>query len=74
MVYPHSDYQSARTTDEALALLRWHWGTAYDIRYAWGMFTASRRDNGATVRRPDAEELDAEILADYHAKPVPRDL
>ncbi len=52
--------------------LAWHWSGAYSIGWELGMFRATRRDNGATVRCSSAEELHRAIQADYRAQPVPR--
>ena len=57
-----------------LACLRWHWGEAYEITRAFGMFRAVRRDDGSAVSASTANWLAAEILADYSARPVPRDV
>jgi hypothetical protein len=57
-----------------LAELQYHWGTAYRITFEAGQFCARRRDTGAAVRCGTAAGLHAEILTDYRARPVPRDL
>jgi hypothetical protein len=62
----------AKMREADLADLRWHWDSAYVISYEAGMFVAVRRDNGACVRRGEAEALHLEIAADYRAMPVPR--
>jgi hypothetical protein len=56
-----------------LAGLQYHWGTAYRITFEAGQFCAWRRDTGAAVRHGTAAGLHAEILTDYHARPVPRE-
>jgi hypothetical protein len=58
--------------DDDLAVLRWHWGEAYEITMRGGIYRAARRDDGAVVTAPTAERLRAEIRADYLARPVPR--
>ncbi len=59
----------------ALEELRFHWGEAYDIAIAGGMWTARRRDGrGGTLASPLPEGLLVLIRADYAAMPVPRDL
>ncbi len=62
------------TREDDLAHLRWHWGEAYEITSRNGMFRVTRRDDGSAVTAPTAEHLAAEVQADYHARPVPRDL
>ena len=55
--------------------LRFHWGSAYDIAMADGMWTARRKDSrGGTLTDPLPEGLRLRIQADYAAMPVPRDL
>jgi len=54
--------------------LQHHRGTAYRITFEAGQFCARRRDTGAAVRCGTAAGLHAEILTDYYARPVPRDL
>jgi len=63
--------ETARRGQE-LAELSFHWGSAYRITFEAGAFVAERRDTGARVRCGTAADLHAEILADYHAMPVPR--
>jgi len=59
----------------ALEDLEFHWGSAYGIAFADGMWTARRRDGkGAPLTDPLPEGLRLRILADYAAMPVPRDL
>ena len=59
----------------ALDELRFHWGSAYDIGRAGGMWTALRKDGrGGTLADPLPEGLRLRIQADYVAMPVPRDL
>ncbi len=63
--------------DEAGALdeLRFHWGSAYDIDAAGGVYTARRMDGkGAPLTDPLPEGLRLRIQADYAAMPVPRNL
>jgi hypothetical protein len=60
---------------EAVEELRFHWGSAYDIDGAGGMYTARRRDgNGVPLADAVPEGLRLRIQADYVALPVPRDL
>ena len=55
--------------------LRFHWGGAYDIAVARGVFIATRRDGrGGRLADPSPEGLLRQIRADYAAMPVPRDL
>ncbi len=55
--------------------LRFHWGSAYEIAFTGGMWTARRRDGrGAPLADPLPEGLRLRIQADYTAAPVPRDL
>ena len=58
-----------------LAELRFHWGSAYDIDAAGGVFTARRKDGrGGRLADPSPGGLLRQIRADYAAMPVPRDL
>ncbi len=60
---------------DALAELKFHWGSAYHLAVGGGMYTAQRRDGkGTTLADPLPEGLRQLILADYAAMPVPRDL
>ena len=56
-----------------LANLRWHWGSAYDIRnplpHVW---VAERRDNRAALRADSPLARRDAIVADYTVRPVPR--
>jgi hypothetical protein len=58
-----------------LDALRWHWGDAYLISFfepdAW---VAQRKDNRETLRADTPADLRDLILADYTARPVPRQL
>ena len=65
------EYSERRRGGE-IADLAEHWGEAYEITWMAGWFTARRRDTGAAAHRATAEELRAEIIRDYSAKPVPR--
>ena len=68
--------EASRAEDDTGALdeLRFHWGSAYDIGAAGGMYTARRRDGkGAPLTDPLPEGLRLRIQADYEAMPVPRD-
>jgi hypothetical protein len=60
---------------EALEELRHHWGSAYDIGFEDGPWTAQRRDGkGEPLTDPSPAGLREKIAADYLAAPVPRDL
>jgi hypothetical protein len=52
--------------------LRWHWGGAYMISHAGGVWAAQRRDDRQTIVRDSPEALHEAIIADYTARPVPR--
>jgi hypothetical protein len=55
--------------------LRFHWGSAYDIGAADGVYTARRRDGkGDFLADALPEGLRLRIVADYERMPVPRDL
>jgi len=55
--------------------LRFHWGDAYDIGAASGVYTATRRDGkGEPLSDPVPEGLRLRIVADYGRQPVPRNL
>jgi hypothetical protein len=68
---------SGRLGNDACELdeLRFHWGSAYDIGTAGAVYTARRRDGkGATLTDAVPEGLRLQIMADYGADPVSRDL
>jgi hypothetical protein len=58
--------------DAALEALEWHWGDAYEITEASGVWRAVRRDNQRTIVATEAHDLRDLILADYTKEPVPR--
>ena len=59
--------------DPDLADLRWHWGSAYIIsRPEPDVWVAQRRDTRETLRADGPEALRHMIVADYSARPVPR--
>lgn len=58
--------------DEALGDLDWHWGEAYEITEALGVWRAVRRDNQRTLIATDAQDLRDLIKADYAKLPVSR--
>ncbi len=61
--------------DGPLAELRHHWGSAYMINcIVLGQWTAQRRDTYETLRADSPVALRDLIVADYTARPVPRDL
>jgi hypothetical protein len=61
--------------DGPLEEIRFHWGSAYDVGFEAGRWTAQRRDGkGGTLTDPLPEGLHLQIQADYAAMPVPRDL
>jgi hypothetical protein len=60
--------------EEALDMLRFHWGDAYEIEVSGGRWRARRRDGiGGWSDAADPDGLGWAIAADYAAKPVPRD-
>lgn len=64
----------ASEQSEALADLRFHWGSAYRFTAQAGVWEAVRLDTGATLRADDALGLLLKVRADYERHPVPRDL
>ena len=65
---PRESFGEARAR-EALESLRWNWGDAYTIT----RWAALRRDGlGEPIEADTAEDLEAAILRDYDARPVPR--
>jgi hypothetical protein len=56
-----------------LGALRWHWGEAYVIANPEpGVWLAERRDTHETLRADTPTSLRDRILADYFARPIPR--
>jgi hypothetical protein len=58
--------------DEALAALAWHWGEAYEVTEALGVWRAVRLDNWRALVATEAEDLRDQIVDDYTRAPVPR--
>ena len=72
---PRSRGQVRPADADALAELEFHWGSAYHLAVIDGACTARRRDGkGGTLTDPTPEGLRLQILADYAAMRVPRDL
>ncbi len=59
-------------TETELSDLRWHWGDAYEISEAIGVWRAVRRDNLVTLVASGAGELRDLMVADYSRRPVAR--
>jgi hypothetical protein len=59
--------------DDALADLRHHWGEAYLVHRLGARWVAQRRDSRESMSAAGPEELRELIVADYAARPVPRD-
>jgi hypothetical protein len=57
---------------ETVRSLRWHWGSAYDIRRAGGRHVAVRRDGLGTVAAETLDGLLVAVRADYARCAVPR--
>ena len=57
-----------------LEKLRWNWGEAYRIDHYGLVWLAQRRDDRATLRADSPEGLRDLIIADYTARPVPRQI
>jgi hypothetical protein len=66
---------SMSTLDERdLESLRYGWGSAYLIEHPEpGTWLAVRRDDHTTLRADNPVALRDAIMADYAARPVPRD-
>ena len=54
--------------------LQWHWGGAYLITGAGGHWIAQRRDNGRTLNARTPDGLREQMIDDYGAEPVSRDI
>lgn len=68
-------YSGTTDPSDALAMLRWHWGDAYDISVDGDQWQAERKDGeGGTITAPGPDELRMLIMADYNANPVARDM
>jgi hypothetical protein len=60
---------------DALAELEFHWGSACHLAVTGGSWTARRRDGrGGTLTDQAPDGLRLQIMADYAAMRVPRDL
>ncbi len=60
--------------ENALDVLHWHWGDAYEIEAPGGLWRARRLDGlGGWIEAPDPDGLGALISEDYGLKAVPRD-
>jgi hypothetical protein len=72
---PDPESQGQPADADALAELEFHWGSAYHLAVIDGACTARRRDGkGGILTGPDPQGLRLQILADYAALRVPRDL
>jgi hypothetical protein len=60
-------------SQDELAGLRYHWGSAYSISYHLGTWLAARNDTGETLTASTADEVLAKIREDYRERPVPRE-
>ena len=61
--------------DDPLGALSWHWGSAYTIcNPQAGVWLAIRRDDHTTLRDRTPLGLRDQIIADYSARPVSREL
>ena len=58
--------------DEALRALDWHWGEAYEITEALGVWRAVRLDNQRAIIAANPDDLRNLIVEDYLKDPVPR--
>jgi hypothetical protein len=56
--------------DRAISDLEFHWGEAYEITEALGVWRAVRHDDQRALIATDPEELRALIITDYTARPV----
>ena len=61
-----------QVTEVELDDLRWHWGDAYEITEAVGVWRAVRLDNQITLVASSAVELRNLIIEDYSRRPVAR--
>jgi len=69
----HMVLSVGRDRDDPLGALRWHWGEAYTIcNPEPDVWLAVRLDDHATLRDETPTGLRDRILADYSARPVPR--
>jgi hypothetical protein len=60
-------------SDDPLAELRHHWGSAYAICHPGpDVWVAQRRDDRQALRAASPEALREQIRADHAARPVPR--
>ena len=55
-----------------LTYLKWHWGSAYRIGYAFGTWSARRQDNRDVLTATSGRELLTKIRLDYLREKVPR--
>ncbi len=65
---------AAQERKAALRDLDHHWGSAYLIFSGDGEYSATRMDDRQVLTANSPGELRSEIIADYQARPVPRDL
>ena len=68
-------HMGAEVFGRELGLLRFHWGTAYEIEPAGadGLARARRRDGRGDWVEGTPDEVTAMIAADYLARPVSRE-
>jgi hypothetical protein len=58
---------------DALDVLDFHWGAAYDLAVTRAGWVAKRLDNGRPLVAASPGELRDLIIGDYTAQPVPRE-
>jgi hypothetical protein len=63
--------EPAHGEDAVLDDLRWHWGDAYEISEALGVWRGVRRDNQVALIASSPGELRDLVVADYDRRPVP---
>ena len=61
-----------QATRSVLDDLRWHWGDAYEITEAIGVWRAVRLDNQVSLIASDGVDLRDLIVDDYSRHPVDR--
>lgn len=61
-----------QATRSVLDDLRWHWGDAYEITEANGVWRAVRLDNQVSLIASDGVNLRDLIVDDYSRRPVDR--
>jgi hypothetical protein len=70
MTHAYSDSER-KLREDALVILDYHWGSAYQIVWLEGKYRAIRRDDQQVLNADSPEAMTRLLGEDYQARPVP---